>query len=68
MYLLINAHWESRTVTLPSLPEGWIWEVSVNTGDPASASFDEGGRPAAGLQILAGARSVLVLTAVSCQK
>ena len=68
VYLLINAHWESHTVTLPSLPEGWIWEVAVNTGDPASASFDEGGRPAAGLQILAGARSVLVLTAVSCQK
>ena len=31
VYLALNVHWEEREITLPFLPEGYRWQLYVNT-------------------------------------
>ena len=45
---------------LADLPEGYVWKIAVNTGDPLQQTFEEGEMPAAGKQLLLGERSVIV--------
>ena len=47
-------------MTLPDLPEGYVWKIAVNTGDPLQQVFEEDEMPAAEKQLLLGERSVIV--------
>lgn len=61
VYLLINAYWEPVSVSLPELPKPLFWHVSVNTGE-AGAEWKKQPVRVDGGSVLAGSRSVLVLT------
>ena len=67
VFVAVNSHWEIAQLQLPTLPDDWCWKIAVNTGDPDRQTYPEGGMPAAGKQVLLGARSVLVLTAEPVQ-
>lgn len=41
IYIAINAHWETHLMTLPMLPEGWVWEMIVNTAAPHGKDVGE---------------------------
>ena len=60
VFLAVNTHWFSRQLTLPPLPEGYIWKIAVNTGDPVQQTFQENDMPTAGQNILLGERSVIL--------
>ena len=61
VYLLINAYWEPVSVSLPELPKPLFWHVSVNTGE-VGAEWKKQPVRVDGGSVLAGSRSVLVLT------
>ncbi|MCR2022300.1 alpha-amylase family glycosyl hydrolase, partial [Blautia pseudococcoides] len=61
VYLLINVYWEPVTISLPELPKPLFWHVSVNTGE-AGAEWKKQPVRLDGGSVLAGPRSVLVLT------
>ncbi len=66
IYVIFNMYWETLPFELPDPGEGMKWHVSVNTDMPAPEDIHEAGKePAAEDQqgVLAGARSVLILTA-----
>jgi glycogen operon protein len=64
VFLAVNAHWESRGVALPELPQGWSWRLMVSTAD-ISRCYNEDGSPLAEVrgEILLEPRSVAVLVA-----
>lgn len=62
VYILVNAYWEPLQVSLPPLPEPLCWYIAVNTGIPGAETYEEPARLTQD-QVLAGARSVLVLEA-----
>ena len=56
----MNAHWYAADLTLPDLPEGYVWKIAVNTGDPKQQTFTEDQMPVAEKTIVLGERSVIV--------
>ncbi len=60
VYVAVNSHWHPAEITLPDLPEGYIWKIAVNTGDPVCQTFEKKKMPTAGKQLLLGERSVIV--------
>lgn len=60
VYVAVNAHWHSASLTVPELPDGYIWKIAVNTGDPLQQTFAEDEMPAAEGTLLLGERSVIV--------
>ena len=60
VYVAVNAHWQPAHMTLPDLPEEYVWKIAVNTGDPVCQIFEKGQMPTAGKQLLLGERSVIV--------
>ena len=60
IYVAVNSHWHPAEMTLPDLPEGYIWKIAVNTGDPVCQTFEKKKMPTAGKQLLLGERSVIV--------
>ncbi len=60
VYVAVNSHWHPAEITLPDLPEGYIWKIAVNTGDPVCQTFEKKNMPTAGKQLLLGERSVIV--------
>ena len=60
VYVAVNTYWYSTNLTLPDLPEGYVWKIAVNTGDPKQQIFEENEMPAAGRTLLLGERSVIV--------
>ena len=60
VYIAVNAHWYAADLTLPDLPEGYVWKIAVNTGDPKQQTFTEGQMPVAEKTIVLGERSVIV--------
>lgn len=63
VFLAVNTHWESVSLTLPELPEGLHWNIAVNTGDMQHNYFPQGQMPAAENIILLGERSVIIFEA-----
>lgn len=62
VYLAINVYWEARTVFLPELPDDMEWFLTVNT-KAEGEEYKEDPVPIQEKRILAGERSVIVLTA-----
>lgn len=60
VYVAVNAHWEPAALTLPELPENYIWKIAVNTGDPIRQTFEAGAMPDAPATLLLGERSVII--------
>ena len=60
VYIAVNAHWYAADLTLPDLPEGYVWKIAVNTGDPKQQTFTEDQMPVAEKTIVLGERSVIV--------
>ena len=60
VYVAVNAHWHASELTLPDLPDGWIWKIAVNTGDSKQQTFRRDQMPLAGKNLLLGERSVIV--------
>lgn len=60
VFLAVNTHWCSATLTLPQLPDGYTWKIAVNTGDKKQQTFTDSEIPAAGSSVLLGERSVIV--------
>lgn len=65
VYLAVNPYWESVEITLPDIPEGYLWRMAVNTGIPGRQSFyQDAEMPAITGPVLLGARSVIVMTTI----
>lgn len=60
VFLAVNTHWCSASLTLPQLPDGYTWKIAVNTGDKKQQTFTDSEIPAAGSSVLLGERSVIV--------
>ena len=60
VYVSVNSHWHPAEMTLPDLPEEYVWKISVNTGDPKCQTFEKSRMPAAGKSLLLGERSVII--------
>ena len=64
VYVAVNSHWLPAQMTVPDLPDGYLWKIAVNTGDPVRQAFSENQMPVASKHLLLGERSVIVLTGV----
>lgn len=64
VYVAVNSHWLPAQMTVPDLPDGYLWKIAVNTGDPVRQTFSENQMPVASKHLLLGERSVIVLTGV----
>jgi len=62
VFLAVNAHWIAKQLVLPSLPNGYVWKIAVNTGDLLHQTFSGNDMPTAGQTVLLGERSVIVFT------
>lgn len=62
VYLIVNAFWEAAEAELPVLPEGMVWQMEINTGAEKEEYRDTPLIIGDG-RVLAGERSVLILTA-----
>jgi len=63
VYVVANSHWEPHQVMPPSLPAGWWWELTADTGADSPRDFHAAGEgPPVGSSIAVGPRSTLVLT------
>ena len=62
VYLIINAFWEAAEVELPGLPEGLAWQMEINTGAEGE-EYRDIPLIIGNSRVLAGERSVLILTA-----
>lgn len=60
VFLAVNAHWIAKQLVLPSLPNGYVWKIAVNTGDLLHQTFSGNDMPTAGQTVLLGERSVIV--------
>ena len=60
VFLAVNAHWIAKQLVLPSLPNGYVWKITVNTGDLLHQTFSGNDMPTAGQTVLLGERSVIV--------
>ena len=60
VFLAVNAHWIAKQLVLPSLPNGYVWKIAVNTGDLLHQTFSGNDMPTAGQTVLLGERSVVV--------
>lgn len=49
-----------QQLVLPSLPNGYVWKIAVNTGDLLHQTFSGNDMPTAGQTVLLGERSVIV--------
>lgn len=67
VYLIVNVFWETVEVELPEEPKGMDWYLKINTGD-RGAEFREEPVLIENRRVLAGERSVLILTAEKKQK
>ena len=65
VYVAVNSHWHAAEMTLPDLPEGYVWKIAVNTGDPRQQTFSREEMPEAGGKLLLGERSVIVFTGIN---
>jgi glycogen operon protein len=65
IYVAMNMHWEALPFRLPKPANGACWGVEINTSMPSPDDiFDPGGGPMlSGDEVIAGPRSVIVLTA-----
>ena len=48
VFLAVNAHWIAKQLVLPSLPNGYVWKIAVNTGDLLHQTFSGNDMPTAG--------------------
>ena len=64
VFLAVNAHWIAKQLVLPSLPNGYVWKIAVNTGDLLHQTFSGNDMPTAGQTVLLGERSVIVFTGI----
>ena len=62
VYLIVNAFWEAAEVELPGLPEGLAWQMEINTGAEGE-EYRDIPLIIGNSRVLAGERSVLILTA-----
>ena len=52
VFLAVNAHWIAKQLVLPSLPNGYVWKIAVNTGDLLHQTFSGNDMPTAGQTVL----------------
>ncbi len=66
IYLAVNTYWEPLTIGLPKLPEGFCWNLLVDTGRGKESIPERvsGWKEAACHSVTIGARAVIVLGAV----
>lgn len=60
VYVAVNAHWDSREITLPPLPEGYAFYVHINTGESDKGFYKEQ-QKMEDITCLIGGRSVMIL-------
>lgn len=65
VYLAVNPYWEPTHITLPPIPDGYVWHIAVNTGVPDHCGFYRANEmPDVTEPVLLGERSVMILTAI----
>lgn len=65
VYVAVNTHWTSTLLTLPDLPDNFVWKIAVNTGDPSQQFFQQHNMPTADKTLLLGERSVIIFVGQS---
>ncbi|MBV9441741.1 MAG: hypothetical protein JO217_03510 [Acidobacteriaceae bacterium] len=65
IYVAMNMYWDALPFRLPKRGHGGAWTVEINTSMPSPDDiFDPGQGPAvSGDEVIAGPRSIIVLTA-----